>query len=186
MSLDQDDRFRLSGHSGTITDVTGNATTRFCRNHRSRPAICASGGSLARDGTLATTLGNIAAVKCLLSNTECKNNESHVYTKPPRCCAHWHASLNDDSRPDRSENEDHDEDPRSEVKIMTTTEEIIVSGENFIERRIMQFPQQVDIEDLQARAYGRGYKRGWMLGLLMGLAIIGVAAVCIWLALSIG
>jgi hypothetical protein len=59
---------------------------------------------------------------------------------------------------------------------MTTTEEIIVSGENFIERRIMQFPQQVDIEDLQARAYGRGYKRGW----------IGVAAVCIWLAFSIG
>jgi hypothetical protein len=69
---------------------------------------------------------------------------------------------------------------------MTTTEEIIVSGENFIERRIMQFPQQVDIEDLQARAYGRGYKRGWMLGLLMGLAIIGVAAVCICLALGIG
>jgi hypothetical protein len=50
----------------------------------------------------------------------------------------------------------------------------------------MQFPQQVDIEDLQARAYVRGYKRGWRLGLLMGLAIIGVAAVCIWLALSIG
>ena len=69
---------------------------------------------------------------------------------------------------------------------MTTTEEIIVSGENFIERRIMQVPQQVDIEDLQARAYGRGYKRGWMRGLLTGLAIIGVAAVCIWLALGIG
>jgi len=28
----------------------------------------------------------------------------------------------------------------------------------------MQFPQQVDIEDLQARAYGRGYKRGWVRG----------------------
>ena len=65
---------------------------------------------------------------------------------------------------------------------MTTTEEIIVSGENFIERRIMQFPQQVDIEDLQARAYGRGYKRGWVCGFLMGLAIIGVVAACIWLA----
>jgi hypothetical protein len=50
----------------------------------------------------------------------------------------------------------------------------------------MQCPQQVVIEDLQARAYGRGYKRGWMLGLLMGLAIIGMAALCIWLALSIG
>jgi hypothetical protein len=67
---------------------------------------------------------------------------------------------------------------------MNTTEEIIVSGENFIERRIMQCPQQVVIEDLQARAYGRGYKRGWMLGLLMGLAIAGVAAASIWLALS--
>jgi hypothetical protein len=65
---------------------------------------------------------------------------------------------------------------------MTTTEEIIVSGENFIERRIILFAQQVDIEDLKARAYRRGYKRGWVRGLLMGLAIIGVAAICIWLA----
>lgn len=111
---------------------------------------------------------------------------SHADTKPRRCCTHWHPSLNDDSRPNASENKEHDEDPRSEVKIMTTAEEIIVSGENFIERRIMQFPQQVDIEDLQARAYGRGYKRGWMLGFLMGLTIIGLAVVCIWLALSIG
>jgi hypothetical protein len=68
---------------------------------------------------------------------------------------------------------------------MTTTEEIIVSGENFIERRIMQFPQQVDIEDLKASAYRRGYKRGWVRGLLTGLAIIGVAAACIWLTLII-
>jgi hypothetical protein len=65
---------------------------------------------------------------------------------------------------------------------MTTTEEIIVSGKNFIERRITLFAQQVDIEDLKARAYRRGYKRGWARGLLMGLAIIGVAAICIWLA----
>jgi hypothetical protein len=68
---------------------------------------------------------------------------------------------------------------------MTTTEEIIVSGENFIERRILQFPQQVDIDDLQASAYRRGYKRGWMCGLLMGFAIIGAAALCIWLALVV-
>jgi hypothetical protein len=115
-----------------------------------------------------------------------KNNESQAYTKPPRCCARWHASLYDDSRPDAAEYEDHNEDPRSEVNIMTTTEEIIVSGKNFIERRIMQFPQQLDIEELQARAYGRGYKRGLMIGLLMGLAIIGVAALCTWLALRIG
>ena len=67
---------------------------------------------------------------------------------------------------------------------MTATEEIIVSGENFIERRIILFPQEVDIEDLQARAYGRGYKCGWLRGLLMGLAIIGVAVVCIWVALQ--
>jgi hypothetical protein len=65
---------------------------------------------------------------------------------------------------------------------MTTTEEIIVSGENFIERRIILFAEQVEIEDLEARAYRRGYKRGWLRGLLMGLAIIGVAAICIWLA----
>jgi hypothetical protein len=69
-----------------------------------------------------------------------------------------------------------------EVEIMTTTEEIIVSGENFIERRIIQSPQQVDIEYLQASAYGWGYKRGWVRGFLMGLAIIGVVAACIWLA----
>ncbi len=65
---------------------------------------------------------------------------------------------------------------------MTTTEEIIVSGENFIERRIIQFPQEVDFESLQASAYGWGYKRGWVRGFVMALAIIGVAAVCIWLA----
>lgn len=106
-------------------------------------------------------------------------------TRPPRCYADWHANLSDDSRAHCAETEDHDADPRSEAKIMTTTEEIIVSGENFIERRIMQFPQQVDIEDLQARAYGRGYKRGWTLGLLMGLVIAGVAAASIWLVLSL-
>ena len=67
---------------------------------------------------------------------------------------------------------------------MTTTEEIIVSGENFIERRITLSPQQGEIEDLQARAYRRGYKSGWVCGLLMGLAIIGVIAVCILLAVE--
>lgn len=64
---------------------------------------------------------------------------------------------------------------------MNATEEIIISGENFIERRIILFPQQGDIEDLQARAFGRGYKCGWTRGLVMGLAIVGVAALCIWL-----
>jgi hypothetical protein len=64
---------------------------------------------------------------------------------------------------------------------MTTTEEIIVSGENFIERRIIQFPQQVDIADMRARSYDRGYICGWVHGLLIGL-IIGVAVACTWLA----
>jgi hypothetical protein len=65
---------------------------------------------------------------------------------------------------------------------MTTTEEIIVSGENFIERRIIQCPQQGDFESLQASAYGWGYRRGWLRGFVIGLAIIGVVEVCIWLA----
>jgi hypothetical protein len=70
--LDQDDCFPVSCNSGTIPDVSGSATTPFYRNHRSRPAICTSGGSLARDGTLAQTLGTSAAVRCQLSNTESK------------------------------------------------------------------------------------------------------------------
>jgi hypothetical protein len=186
MSLNQDDRFLVSRHSGTIAEVAGSPTSRFCRNQRSRPAICASGGSVTRDVICQRSSALLPRRGACYQIQRGKNNETHSYTKPPRCCAHSQASLNDDARPDATEHEDHDEDPRSEVKIMTTTEEIIVSGENFIERRIMQFPQQVDIEDLQARAYGRGYKRGWMLGFLMGLATIGFAAVCIWLALSIG
>jgi len=67
---------------------------------------------------------------------------------------------------------------------MNATEEIIVSGDNFIERRIiLLLPQQYDIEDLQMRAYRAGYKRGWMNGLLTGIVVIGVAALCIWLAI---
>lgn len=69
---------------------------------------------------------------------------------------------------------------------MTTAEEIIVSGDNFIERRIIQFPQQVDIAHLQASAYAQGYKCGWVHGFFLGLVIIGAAALCTWLALSIG
>ncbi len=64
---------------------------------------------------------------------------------------------------------------------MIASEEIIISGENFIERRIILFPQQEDIEDLRTRAYSRGYTCGWTRGLIMGLAIFGVAALCIWL-----
>ena len=66
---------------------------------------------------------------------------------------------------------------------MATAEEIIVSGENFIERRIFLIPEQDDIDQLNAQAYGRGYKCGWVCGLLMGSSIITVTALCIWLAL---
>ena len=38
---------------------------------------------------------------------------------------------------------------------MNTTEEIIVIGSNFIERRVILFPQQVDIDDMQARLWTR-------------------------------
>jgi len=66
---------------------------------------------------------------------------------------------------------------------MTTTEEIIVSGENFIERRILIYAQPVDLKDLQDRAYACGYKYGWGRGFLIGLGLCGVTALCIWLAL---
>ena len=65
---------------------------------------------------------------------------------------------------------------------MNATQEMVVSGENLIERRIILFPQQEEIEDLQTRAFSQGYKRGWTRGLLMGLAIVGVAALCILFA----
>lgn len=65
---------------------------------------------------------------------------------------------------------------------MTTTEEIIVSGEGFIERRIMLLPENAEIADLEERAYNRGYKSGFIRGLVMGAAVIVVAVVCIWLA----
>ena len=65
---------------------------------------------------------------------------------------------------------------------MATAEEIIVTGEDFIERRIFLIPEHDDIDKMQAQAYGRGYKCGWMCGLLMGSAIIVVAVLCIWLA----
>lgn len=66
---------------------------------------------------------------------------------------------------------------------MATAEEIIVAGKDFIERRIFLIPQQDDIDNMKAQAYGRGYKRGWVCGLLMGSATIVVAVVCIWLAI---
>jgi hypothetical protein len=56
---------------------------------------------------------------------------------------------------------------------MNATEEIIVIGENLIECRISLFPRQIDVYNLQARAYTRGYKSGWVRSMIMGMAIIG-------------
>ena len=68
---------------------------------------------------------------------------------------------------------------------MTTTEEIIVSGEDFIERRIIMLPEGIDIEGLKARTYTSGYQQGWWRGVLIGFVIFGVAAAGIWLALFV-
>lgn len=65
---------------------------------------------------------------------------------------------------------------------MATAEEIIVTGKDYIERRIFLTPEQDDIDKMKAQAYGRGYRRGWVCGLLMGSATIVVAMLCIWLA----
>lgn len=64
---------------------------------------------------------------------------------------------------------------------MTTTEEIIVSGQDYIERRILVYPEQGDIANMREWAFGSGYKRGWWQGFLMGVVFVGVAALCIWL-----
>jgi len=67
---------------------------------------------------------------------------------------------------------------------MNITEEIIVPDMNFIERRIVLFPQLADFEDMRMRAFSRGYKSGWARGLVVGMAIVGVGVLCIWLALT--
>lgn len=65
---------------------------------------------------------------------------------------------------------------------VTTTEEIIVSGEDFIERRILVLPEPEEIEDLEEHAYEEGYKSGWVRGLVVGLGVLVLAVACIWLA----
>jgi hypothetical protein len=66
---------------------------------------------------------------------------------------------------------------------MTTTEEIVVSGKNFIERRIFVLPEQEEMGDVQRLAYSNGHRRGWICGFLTGLGLCGAAVLCIWLAL---
>ena len=63
---------------------------------------------------------------------------------------------------------------------MTTMEEIVVSGTDFIERRIFVSPVQADIKHLQDLAYRRGYRRGWLCGLVFGMALFGIGAILMW------
>ena len=64
---------------------------------------------------------------------------------------------------------------------MTPTEEIVVSGEGFIERRIFVYLQRPKEDNRQRQAYAVGWKRGWMCGFVLGLGLFGTAAIFIWL-----
>jgi hypothetical protein len=68
---------------------------------------------------------------------------------------------------------------------MTSTEEIVVCGEDFIERRIFVCPNRGEIENLQRKAHNCGYTRGWRSGFVFGLATIGSAALFIWLVMQL-
>ena len=65
---------------------------------------------------------------------------------------------------------------------MTTTEEIVVSGEDFIERRIFLSPEGQDITKMQQVAYDHGYNRGWLSGFFMAAVVFAFAALCVWLS----
>ena len=67
---------------------------------------------------------------------------------------------------------------------MTTSEEIVVSGDNFIEQRILISPQPGEVEHLQRVAFTCGYNRGWARGFLMGLCFFGLALFCIWVVVQ--
>lgn len=64
---------------------------------------------------------------------------------------------------------------------MTTTEEIVVSGDDFIERRIVLCPEQHEIADIRRSAYGNGYRSGLARGLLIGAVLVSAIVFCIWL-----
>jgi hypothetical protein len=68
---------------------------------------------------------------------------------------------------------------------MTTTEEIVVSGENFIERRIFVYPQDGEIQSLQRCVYSDGYHRGWTCGFFIGLGVFALALLCIWVLIQL-
>ena len=72
-----------------------------------------------------------------------------------------------------------------EVRAMTTTEEIVVSGEDFIERRIFLCPEDTDLADIRGSAYESGYKygwsHGWSRGFFTAVIVLTVAAFSVWL-----
>jgi hypothetical protein len=49
---------------------------------------------------------------------------------------------------------------------MKTTQEIVVLGEDFIERRIILAPGQTEIALIQQAAYKCGWRRGFFWGLI--------------------
>ena len=67
---------------------------------------------------------------------------------------------------------------------MVATEEIVVTGENFIERRIYLEPRQSDLAEIGERAYESGYGKGWKRGFVVALVLCGAAAICIWSAVQ--
>lgn len=65
---------------------------------------------------------------------------------------------------------------------MTCTEEIVVSGKDFIERRIFVYPEgDNDVVTVRDSAFGEGYKRGWLRGFLIGAAFVAAATISVWL-----
>lgn len=69
---------------------------------------------------------------------------------------------------------------------MTTTEEIVVCGENFIERRIYVSPDPVDFEkqfeSCRQSAFHYGYNRGWLHGFALAFCIVsGIVLVSLWI-----
>lgn len=67
--------------------------------------------------------------------------------------------------------------------VVTTTEEIIVSGDNFIERRIILVCRPQRIDHRQYLASAAAYKRGWVNGILMSVAVAVAVALCVSLAI---
>jgi hypothetical protein len=66
---------------------------------------------------------------------------------------------------------------------VTMTDEIIVSGRDFIERRIFVFPEQEDIANLRALSYRSGYRVGWRRGFLIGMVVVCAAVFGVWLVI---